>query len=309
MLFSFFTLFLGLVFLYFGAEWLVTSSVFLAKSWKIPSSVIGILLIGFGSSTPELIVTLEANLTKEPIFAMANIVGSNLFNTAFILGLCLCIKKASFSKKTQRVDLPFMGLACLLLGSLYFFPSLGRIGGFFFLLLLGIYIFFQIYSGKNLFSYETKLSLEKPSRSSLFSFGMFLLGLLLLLCGSHFFLEGVIFLSEYFYLPKSLVGFTLVAIGTSIPELATCLVAAFRGHPSIYLGNILGSNIYNVLGILGIAALCKPIVFEGLSVFGFLFMSCTNILLVLLAFFSPLGKKTGVFFLLSYFAFLLSMKF
>ncbi len=296
-----FLVLLGLGFLYFGAEWAVKSSLLLASFWKVPPFIIGILLVSFGTSTPELFVTLQANLTEHATIAMANIVGSNLFNTAFTLGLCLCIQKATFSKKMQKVDLPFMGLSTLFLGSAYFFDPLGRIVGLFFLLCLIGYAWFQVYSCKEVLihkspSYEGKIKKNKTT------YLLLILGIFLLLVGSHFFLEGAVSLAKHFHLSKAFIGLTLVAIGTSLPELATCLVAAFRGNCSIYLGNIVGANIYNVLGILGVSSLVRPIHFSGISLATFSFVTGVNMLLVFLAFFSPLGKKTGFFFLACYFA-------
>lgn len=289
-----FLLFLGLVLLYVGAEGLVKGTSSLASSYRLPTMLAGLIVTGFGTSTPELLVTLTANWNHYSTLAMANLVGSNLFNTAFILALSLLLQPVYLSSSFRKWDIPCMGACCLLLGWLATNPFLGRGWGAFLLFL------FFLYLGITL-----KITKEKetpsPASSKSSAYLKTALGLIALILGARYFLQGAIQLAEAWHMNQALIGLTIVAIGTSLPELATSLVASYKKQGDIALGNILGSNIYNVLGILGATALMRPIHSQKIALLDLGAMIFCNLLLTLLACFSPvLGKKTGLFLLFSY---------
>jgi len=304
MLASFFFVLFGAFCLYLGAEWLIKSSLSLSKKWKTTPLFAGLLLVGFGTSMPELIVTLQANLKNYPTMAMANIVGSNLFNTAFILGLSLLIKPVFISANFRKFDAPVLLFCCGLLWILGAEHHLGRLWGMFLVLLLSFYSYGTYYFSKKEQQKKT-YSIDTPIWD--WKIGMCLLpiGLAVLIVGAELFLKGAISIAEHFQLSEAIIGLTLVAIGTSLPELATSLLAACRGHGSIVLGNIVGSNIYNVLGILGITSLVKPLGFKDIHLLDFITMLGVNALFVFGAFFfRTLSKKMGALLLGSYFIYL-----
>lgn len=260
-------LILGFVFLIKGAGYLVEGASSLAKKFNISNLVIGLTIVAFGTSAPELFVNLIASFKGTTDIAIGNIIGSNIVNTFFILGVAAVIYPLRVHKGTAWKEIPLAFLAAvlvLIMANDNFVDGLGfdvltRSDG---AVLLAFFIIFLYYIFSIARDQET-LEEEKPPKiySGLVSAGMILLGLVGLVIGGQWIVNGATYIASNLGLSDALIGLTIVAIGTSLPELATSAVAAYRKNADIAVGNVIGSNIFNIFWILGISALVKPLPF------------------------------------------------
>ena len=251
----------GLILLLGGGEALVNGSVNIANHFKISPFVIGLLFIGFGTSTPELAACIDAALVGAPAIAVGNIVGSNIANILFIIGLSAVILPVVTPKTAWRRDGIFLILASLLLVGAVLAGTVTRWIGILFLALLLSYLIFCCLRkriGQNTADIEATQILQRPI-SLPTAFTLALGGLAGVLVGADMLVESAIMLAKKLEISEALIGLTLVAVGTSLPELATCVIAALRRHGDVALGNIVGSNIFNSLGIAGATAIVVPI--------------------------------------------------
>lgn len=255
----------GFIFLVKGADLLVDGASSLARKTKISELAIGLTIVAFGTSCPELTVNIISALKGQTDIAVGNIIGSNIVNILLILGISSLIYPLAVSKGTVYKEIPMSFLAVLLLGILandvfidrQNFSALTRIDG---LVLLAFFIIFLFYTfsivqnveGLEDFEHSKLMSVSK---SLLFIF----LGLIGLTLGGKWIVDGAVFLAEKLNVSTKFVGLTIVAIGTSLPELATSVVAALKKNPDIAVGNIVGSNIFNIFFILGITAIIRPV--------------------------------------------------
>lgn len=243
----------GLAMLFFGAEWLVKGSVTIANKLRMSQLVIGLTIVAFGTSTPELAVSISSATKGISDVALGNVVGSNIANIGLILGLSAFIAPIAVSRKTLRKEVPLMiGISFLLLavsidGSISFYDGILFVGGI---------LIFTIFSYKTTRKevVETVISNEKNDSSFSKSIILIIIGLILLTVGAFFTVDNAVIIAKEIGLSERIIGLTLVAVGTSLPELITSIVAAKRGHTDISVGNILGSNIFNILAILGISS-------------------------------------------------------
>ena len=243
----------GLAMLFFGAEWLVKGSVTIANKLRMSQLVIGLTIVAFGTSTPELAVSVSSATKGISDVALGNVVGSNIANIGLILGLSAFIAPIAVSRKTLRKEIPLMiGISFLLLavsidGSISFYDGILFVGGI---------LIFTIFSYKTTRKevVETVISNEKNDSSFSKSIIFIVIGLILLTVGAFFTVDNAVIIAKEIGLSERIIGLTLVAVGTSLPELITSIVAAKRGHTDISVGNILGSNIFNILAILGISS-------------------------------------------------------
>ncbi|MGY5142740.1 MAG: calcium/sodium antiporter [Nitrosopumilus sp.] len=243
----------GLAMLFFGAEWLVKGSVTIANKLRMSQLVIGLTIVAFGTSTPELAVSISSATKGISDVALGNVVGSNIANIGLILGLSAFIAPIAVSRKTLRKEVPLMiGISFLLLavsidGSISFYDGILFVGGI---------LIFTIFSYKTTRKevVENVISNEKNDSSFSKSIILIIIGLILLTVGAFFTVDNAVIIAKEIGLSERIIGLTLVAVGTSLPELITSIVAAKRGHTDISVGNILGSNIFNILAILGISS-------------------------------------------------------
>lgn len=256
---------LGLVLLAGGGEMLVRGAVGAARRFGVSPLLIGLTLVGFGTSTPELVTSLTAAFGGSPGIAVGNVVGSNTANILFILGLTVLIMPLAVAPAAFRRDgVVLIGstLACLLAVLL---GQLDRWLGVVFLLLLAGYIVWAFRSERAHPDAEAAKhehvaeDAPKGPPSIWMSVGLALVGIGVTIAGARVLVEAAVDLARGFGVSDTVVGLTIVAVGTSLPELVACVVAALRRHADVALGNIVGSNIYNVLGILGVTAVVKPI--------------------------------------------------
>lgn len=256
---TFLPFFAGLGLLIAGAEALVRGASWLARALGLPALIIGLTVVAFGTSLPEMAVSVISSIQGQSDISLGNVVGSNIFNILFILGLTASIRPLIVLKQLIRLDVPVMiGVSFLML----FFALNGRIGrGEGLILFLGIigYTAFLVFwgrKGKTLGKNKTpKKSDPKKLISAWFLNTVFILGgLVFLVAGSRLFVDGAISIAEMIGVSKLVIGLTIVAAGTSLPEVATSVVASVRGHQDIAVGNLVGSNIFNILAVLGLSS-------------------------------------------------------
>jgi cation:H+ antiporter len=256
-----FELTLGLVLLLGGGEALVNGSVSVAIRLRVSPFLVGLLFIGFGTSAPELAACIDAALAGAPAIAVGNIVGSNIANILLVIGLSAVILPIVTPKTAWRRDGIFLILASLLLVGTVLAGDIARWTGLFFLVLLLGYMIFCCLTervGQSTSDMEATQISQRPISLPMAS-ALALGGLAGVLIGADMLVGSAIVLAKKFEVSEALIGLTLVAIGTSLPELVTCVIAALRRHGDIALGNIVGSNIFNSLGIAGATAIVVPI--------------------------------------------------
>ena len=256
----------GLVLLVAGAEVLVRGAAKLAAQFGIPPLIIGLTVVAFGTSAPETAVSVQAAFNSSGDLAIGNVLGSNIANILLILGTTALIAPLLVSRQLIRLDVPIMIGASLMVYALAWDGSLGRLDGA--LLFAGIIAytnFLIIQSRKDKtaaaddeFSEEFGLHEAPKPYAWALNLGLIIAGLVLLVSGSNFLVEGAVQMARALGLSELVIGLTVVAIGTSLPELATSLMAAIKGERDIAVGNIVGSNIFNLLCVLGLASLVSP---------------------------------------------------
>jgi cation:H+ antiporter len=300
-----FYLLLGLVLLYFGAEGLVRGSASLALRLGLTPLVIGLTVVAFGTSAPELVVSLRAALDGQGDISVGNVVGSNICNIGLILGLCALISPIATSSRVVRADIPIMiGVTVLGLGLLSHGGVTRWEGGVLLALLAG-YVVFTIRLAEK--APDDALADEfadvvVPSKRGLVVDLLFVAGgLAFLVVGARFLVDGAVIIARAFGWSEALIGLTIVAVGTSLPELATSLVAAVKKEADIAVGNIVGSNIFNILGILGITAALTPLEAAGIGTIDLLVMTAFAVVLWPFAFRGGrLCRAEGAVLLLAY---------
>jgi len=259
----------GLVLLYGGAESLVRGSSALALRLGLSPLVVGLTVVAFGTSSPELAVSLKAALAGQGDIALGNVVGSNIANLALILGLCALVRPLRVAAQVVRWDAPLMLGSSVLFAALLLDGALSRAEGA--LLFAGIvgYTAFSVHLARRepstAVQEEFAEGLPAAPRSLWVEALLVVLGLALLVVGGRFLVSGAVAVARDFGLTEAFIGLTVVAVGTSLPELATSMVAAVRGEADIAVGNVVGSNIFNLLGVAGLASLVHPLRATGVS--------------------------------------------
>ncbi len=278
----------GFILLIKGADWLVEGASSIAKRVGLSDLMIGLTVVSFGTSAPELIVNIIASFQGSADIAIGNIVGSNISNTMLILGITALITPLAVQKSTVLKEIPFMLLASITLLIMandmivdgYAQSELSRSDGMAF---LGFFIIFLYYT----FGLSKHTILEdgysKPKMSLGKAWILFLIGLVGLGVGGNLAVEGAKSIAAMLGLSEALIGLTIVALGTSLPELAASIVAAKKGKTDIAIGNIVGSNIFNIFWILGLSAAIKPLPFQpALNVDLLVVVGCTALLFFLI---------------------------
>lgn len=268
---------LGIAVLGFGADALVRGAVSIAKAARIPAGVIGLTIVSLGTSLPELTVSLTAALRGAQDLGVGNVVGSNIFNVGAVLGLSAIILPMRVHSSAVRLEWPFMFLASFQLLLLARDGSIDRLEALFFVVGLVLFMAYAVRIGRTELGPEAVTDLaedlrhrapQADVRTLASALGLVAAGVALLVLGGDVLLRGAVALSRAAGLTERVIGLTVVAIGTGTPELATSIVAARRGQSEIALGNVIGSNIFNVLGILGITALVSPVAVAPAMVHG-----------------------------------------
>ncbi|WP_276499306.1 calcium/sodium antiporter [Pontibacter litorisediminis] len=306
---------LGFVFLIKGADVLVDGASSIAKRYGLSDMVVGLTIVSFGTSLPELIVNMMASLQGQPELAIGNVFGSNVANLLLILGVTALICPLPIKRNTILTEIPFSLIATLLVGflanatlfnsdyDLYISRQDGAILlGFFGMFL--VYIYNVARTNKDEVVEDDK---EAPSMSIGKAILFILLGVVGLFLGGKWVVDGAVHIAQSFGLSESFIGLTVVAIGTSLPELVTSAMAAYRKNIDIAVGNVVGSNIFNLLWILGVSAIINPLPFNVLNNADIIMMILASAMLILAL---PIGKRNaidrinGIVFLLVYFSYI-----
>lgn len=260
----------GLVCLYFGAEWLVRGGASLAVRLGVTPLLVGLTVVAYGTSTPELIVSTMAAAKGQGAIAIGNVVGSNIFNIGVILGLTALVCPMRVKLQLLKLDTPVM-LGAALLFLLFFLDARIQLWeASVFLGLIVVYTLMNIRIARREASMELQQEFDdgvpKPMGSAWKDFVFIVAGLAVLVLGSRLFVTGAVELARMFKVSDAIIGLTIVAAGTSLPELASSLVAAWRKQPDIAIGNVVGSNIYNILASVGVSGLvASPVDGRGVS--------------------------------------------
>lgn len=272
-------LILSLVALYIGADWLVQGSSALALKAQISPLVIGLTIVAFGTSSPELVVSLNATLSGQGDIAIGNIVGSNILNIGVILGISATVCPLQVKKQLVRIDIPVMLVATLLFTLFFWNGTLGRLEGFIFLTGIIFYTLFGLfYSRKH--GEGPNLELEEQPKHWAFDTLLIIGGLVVLVFASRLLVDNAVSIAKELGVSEAVIGLTIVAIGTSMPELATSIVASYKHKTDIAIGNIVGSNLFNLLAIAGSCSLIHPIEAQNVNHIDLLVMLAISILLL-----------------------------
>ena len=275
--------FLGLGLLLLGANYLVDSSVAIAQRAKISNFIIGLTIVGIGTSAPELFVSIQSALTGHGDIAMGNVLGSNIANVFLILGVTAMILPFTIDKMQQRRDIPvgiFAALLVLLLANDKFIPgidenTMSRIDGIFLLLVFIVYMAFVILrKGKD--PNQALADADEETKSQLAGKNVILLwtiaaaSLAALLWGGNMFLDSAKKLAAAWGMSEAVISITIVAVGTSLPELITAIIAACKKNPQLALGNVIGSNVFNLLMILGVSSTIHPYNLSSINIYDYM---------------------------------------
>lgn len=309
-------LLVGFVFLIKGAGFLVDGASSLAKKFNVSNLVIGLTVVAFGTSAPELFVNLFASFKGTTDIAIGNIVGSNIVNILFILGIAAIIYPLKVGKGTVWKEIPMSLLAAVLLVILandalvdgLSFNALTRSDGIILIAFFIIFLYYTVGIAKNQNGNEDQV--PPKMYSGLVSVGLILLGMVGLVLGGQWIVNSATAIAVSFGLSDALIGLTIVAIGTSLPELATSAVAAYKKNSDIAVGNVVGSNIFNIFWILGISSIIKPLPFKPELNFDLWAVVGSSILLFVWMF---LGKRhtldrwQGIVFVLLYVGYIVAI--
>lgn len=311
-----FWLFVGLVLLTVGGEALVRGALAAARRMGVSPLLAGLVIVGFGTSAPELVVSLQAAVKGTPEIAVGNVIGSNIANILLILGISAVIMPLVTHIQSLRRDGLTMLFATLLFMGLASFGGLARWEGALMVAVLAVYLVWA-YRTEREDSSSPEAELHKAESEEIevvpMSVPMTLLatvgGLAMLIYGADRFLLGAIGLGQTLGVPEAIIGLTVVAVGTSLPELAVSIVAAVRKHADVAVGNIIGSCIFNLLSILGIAALVTPLPLTGrlFSIDQFVMLAATAALLLFLFFGLRLSRLKGALLLAGYVIYIAAM--
>ena len=246
-------LILGLVILIFGGDLLVRSAVSFAEKFGVSSFLIGVTVVSFGTSIPELMVSIQAAMDQAADIAIGNVLGSNIANIALVLGVSVVIRPLSVTTNTYKLSWWVMLISSLLFILFLLDNVITKMEGL--LLIAGLFCFIFFSIKRNIPNEESIISKINIQTGILF----FVLGSIGLYFGSELFVESAISIASFFNVPKFVIGITVVALGTSLPELVTSIVALMKGQNNISLGNLIGSNIFNVFAVLGITSLIQEL--------------------------------------------------
>ena len=252
---SIFLLFLGSIMLYLGSEWIVKGGVAIAEKYGVSTIVIGLTVVAFGTSLPELLVSLNAALQGSTSIAVGNAIGSNVANVGLVLALSALIFPISLNYKLIKRDLWIYLVSCVIFILFSLDGRLSKFEGAFFVSSLLFYIIFSIKM-----PIKTDNEIEKSNDNNFGEKVLFVIfGIVGLSLGADIFVDGSVYIARFFGISEVVIGMTIVAFGTSLPELATSAMAAYKRESAISIGNIIGSNIFNILCVLGITSIIEPL--------------------------------------------------
>ena len=310
MLLSILLIIIGFVLLIVGADLLVDGASGIAKKFHIPEIIIGLTIVSIGTSMPELFVSITSALEGHSDMAIGNVIGSNLSNLLLILGLSTMIKPVVFQKETRLYEIPMCLASTLIL--MVFCNTNAKISRGESAVLLVLFCMFIVYtifmakkeSQKNIVEIDVK---EEKKNSTLKDIVFIILGIVGLKIGGDLAVNNAVKVANYFNLSEKLISLTILAIGTSLPELVTSVTAAVKGNSDIAIGNIIGSNIFNILLIIGVSSMIHPITYNLSYNFDISILVISTIILAIFPFIPPkdkMSRANGVIYFLMYLMYL-----
>ena len=308
---------LGFVLLIKGADFLVEGASNIAKKFHIPERIIGLTIVSIGTSMPELFVSITSAIDGYPDMAMGNIIGSNIANLLLILGLSSVIRSIKFKRETRLIEIPM----CLIISLLFVvICNLGhdvtRFDAGILIVLFVLFIGYTIFMAKKGEEFDKEEDDDnvddkaKLSKSTVKDVIFLLLGAVLLKIGGDLTVNNAVEIAKHFGLSEKLISVTILAVGTSLPELVTSVSAAIKGKSDIAIGNILGSNIFNMLLIIGVSAMIKPIVYNTSYNIDMIFLIGGTLILSLFPIIPPKNKMSrgnGLIYIILYIGYLVSL--
>lgn len=304
----------GLVLILVGSDWLVDGASGVARKYGISEFVIGMTIVGIGTSMPELVSSLISAIQGHGDMALGNVTGSNICNILLILGVTALISPIKYTRSNIRKDIPFAILVSLFLIVMLYncfglfgemgTPGISRVDALYLLLIFAVFMIDSFKSAKNGAEEEEASVKPMPMGKAII---FILLGLAGLIFGGRVFVDHTVSIAERFHVSEAFISITLMAVGTSLPELATCAVAAMKGKNQLALGNVIGSNIFNITLIIGTSAAISPFEIQSISTVDMGMVIVVVVLLWLAAFTfkkKKLDRVEGVIFLLAYIAYI-----
>jgi len=284
---------LGFVLLIKGADWLIQGAVSIAQRLQVPDLVVGLTVVAFGTSAPELAVNVIASVNDNNGLAIGNIVGSNIANVLLILGASAVIRQLAVQKSTVRAEIPFSLLAAVMVGymvndQLLDTTATDQVSRWDGLVLIGMFVAFLYYTFR-LSKADVSEDVPKVPQMSVFvAVMLFIVGLAGLVLGGKWIVDGAVHIALQLGYSETVIGLTVVSIGTSLPELVTSIAAVRRGNSDIAIGNVIGSNIFNIFWVLGLSAVISPVTFDSSDNFSIAVVVGTHAVLFAVLF---LGKS------------------
>ena len=303
---SYLILIISLVGIVFGAEFLVAGSVSVARRYKVSDFVIGVAIVGIGTSMPELVVSFFGALKGSADVAIGNVVGSNIFNVLGILGLTAICFPIAIDRKNMTFEIPFcIGVSVILtLLALNFFngtpATIGRVDGIILLLLFVGYMWYSFARDKQNTTDEAPVETKEPILALWVALLKIVGGLALLITSCDFFVDNAIVIAKSWGVSDAIISLTLIACGTSLPELAASVAAACKKNTQLALGNIVGSNIFNILLILGLSSQVMPLVSADITIVDYAVMIAAAAFPLLFGFKGKIGRVGGAVMLLCF---------
>lgn len=298
----------GLIMILVGSDWLVDGASAIARKYGISEFIIGMTIVGIGTSMPELVSSVISAVGGHGDMALGNVTGSNICNTLLILGVTALISPIAYTKSNIRKDLPFAILVSLFLLVILYNgfglfggnPGISRIDALCLLLMFAVFMVDSFKSSKKGGGEDADDAKPMPMGKAVL---FIVLGLAGLIFGGQFFVDHTVSIAERFHVSEAFISITLMAIGTSLPELATCVVAAMKGKNQLALGNVIGSNVFNITLIIGTSAVISPFEIHGISAVDMAMVIVSIVMLWLAAFTfkrRKLDRIEGAIFLLAY---------
>ncbi len=273
---QFVLLIVGFVFLIKGSDFFVDGASSIASILKIPTVIVGLTIVAFGTSAPEAAVSITSSLTGNNAMAVSNVIGSNLFNMLMVIGVCALLGNLLMEKSVLNKDLPFLvGITLLFAAFIFIGGDISNIEG---VILLVILIGYIIYLVRNARKSSNANEVEKPKMSLPKSIGFIIIGIIGIVLGGDFVVDSASAIAMAFGMSETLVGLTIVAIGTSLPELVTSITALKKGENQLIIGNVIGSNIFNILFVLGASSAISAIPLDSSMIIDVLFMVGVTVL-------------------------------
>ena len=298
----------GFALLIVGADFLVDGASGIAKKFHIPEIIIGLTIVSIGTSMPELFVSITSAIDGYSDMALGNVIGSNLCNLLLILGLSSLIKPVDFQEETRKYEIPMCLLFTIIL--MIFSNTSGgisRIEAVILLVLFVLFIAYTIYMGKKKSKEDSKVVEEKNKNKTIKNIILIILGIVGLKFGGDFVVNNAVNIAKMFNISEKVISLTILAIGTSLPELVTSVTAAIKGNSDIAIGNIIGSNIFNILLILGVSSVIKPITFNSSYNMDLSKLCISTVILALFPIIPPKNKMSrvnGLIYVLMYGAYM-----